>query len=256
MPTLEVTLRKPAHRESAAFNFKKSVLALSVGLAIVSLPAFADSISISSYDFLNTPVSGFGGWSNVYSGTITPTGNSINSYNLFNYTGGSGTLNDGIIPTSSNNNQLFLVDANPVINLYLSSLSQISSIDLYGGNSPGNEIPGRITGVTVTIDGISDVLSATGWGSQVCYAAPQRFCNGNVSLTGTPLAGITTNTVTLSNFTGNFFNGFAGYSASLGEVAVNGTTAAPVPEPGEYMLMLMGFGLTGFYAKRRKKHTV
>jgi len=32
-------------------------------------------------------------------------------------------------------------------------------------------------------------------------------------------------------------------------------TLAPVPEPSEYMLMLMGFGLVGLFAKRRKNNS-
>src|SRR5579864_6026194 len=78
---------------------------------VIALPQCGEAapITISSYDVLNAEASGFGGWSYQYTGTITPNGS------LVNLTGGSGTLNDGLVTPAVVNNMLFTVQDKSVI---------------------------------------------------------------------------------------------------------------------------------------------
>lgn len=190
---------------------------------------------ISSYDISNAEASGFGGWSNAYSGTITATGGG-----LYSYTGGSGTLNDGITPTNHINNQLFTLADNSTITLHLNTLSNISELNILGG-AIGNMIPGTLTGATITIGALSVALSSTAWGA-TCSSG---LCNDKFSLAGSGLDLLATNTITLSNFTG----GWSGYY-NIGEVTVAGVNAA-VPAPATFALL--GLGLVGLTLSRRRK---
>jgi len=69
--------------------------------------------------------------------------------------------------------------------------------------------------------------------------------------TNYPLPGANVSIVSPTNLvTGSYVVELRGQSAGnfAGTLSVT-----PIPEPGEYMLMLMGFGLTGFFAARSKK---
>ena len=156
------------------------------------------------------------------------------------YTGGSGTLNDSIIPTSSFANQLFRLADGVTITLYLSALSVLTSIDLLGGVTLSNSIPGTLTGWDVTIGGNTVTLVSTPSNAN-CFSG---FCDDSVSLAGTILAGVATSSVTLSNFQGGLFGHF-----NIGEATVN---ASPIPEPETYALMLAGLGALVFVARRRR----
>ncbi|MFT5448906.1 MAG: hypothetical protein ACI9DC_004092 [Gammaproteobacteria bacterium] len=89
--------------------------------AILSVPAasFADVIPITGYDIPSTPVSGHGGWGHTYNGTISANGVSPDVVSVFNYTGGSGTLNDGVIANNRSQAHLFDNRMSPVSTLYL-----------------------------------------------------------------------------------------------------------------------------------------
>ena len=89
-------------------------------LFLSALAAPAATVFISSYNITDAALSGYGGgWSHTYNGTITPGGSFVGAGGTgtaATYTGGSGTLNDGVIAYSVTDNQLF--DAavlNPVI---------------------------------------------------------------------------------------------------------------------------------------------
>lgn len=215
---------------------KLSISHIAAAVALLTSVA-AQAQSVLSYDVSNAQLTGFGGWSHTYNGIITSVGGG-----LYNYTGGAGTLNDGIVPTSHIGNELFRFENNSSITLHLNGQVSINEIDFFGGNVGGsNSIPGTLTGATVTIGGNSVALSSLAWGPN-CQST---LCNDKLSLTGTSLAGMRTDTVTLSNFQG----GWGGYY-NAGEI-----TVTAVPEPETYAMLLAGLGILGAVARRKKQAT-
>ena len=126
-------------------------------------------------------------------------------------------------------------------------------------------------------------LSEAGFGGailDISFAAPQTAVQfnfalgdmfaslGNDTLTLTTYTGTTvgtTVTATASQVAGDFYpEGVLSFSgSSFSSIAISSSAAYPitiadltsvtaVPEPSEYMLMLMGIGLTGVFAARRK----
>ncbi|MEH2005290.1 hypothetical protein [Nostoc sp.] len=88
--------------------------------------ANAATVKISSYDVTNTHLSGFGGWNHNYNGTINSNGNGT-----YNYSDGSGTLNDGLIGTDLGNTHLFFKSDNSTISTFLNQKSTIANIKLF-----------------------------------------------------------------------------------------------------------------------------
>ena len=219
----------------------------------------AAQISISSYDITEAIVSGWGLWAHTYNGTITPTGQVVPGgdgllADVANYTGGGGTLNDGVIGDTSSS-QLFVSGAapdggpilNPVITLHLPGLFQIHSINIFGGDGSTNYAPGCLTGVTVGIGGSIETINTTPWGKRGLCAP----VNDLASLTGTALAGLATDTITLSGFSGPLpFGEF-----SITEIRVDGTAAdvPVVPEPA--LLLLLGMGAIGCARRRANRRS-
>jgi hypothetical protein len=193
--------------------------------------------TITSYDATNVQASGFGGWGYTYDGSIT-----VNGSGLVNLSGGSGTLNDGINPTSEQNNELFSIEDHSVITLHLDQTSAFSSFEIFGSAGDiGNTIPGVLTGVTVTIGGTSLDLTSSAAGP-TCMSGS---CDDIFSLSGTALAGTVGNTITLSNFQGNWAGLY-----NIGEITVTAAVSA-VPEPETYGMLLAGLGLVGFMTRRK-----
>lgn len=213
-------------------------MVISAGIALASQ---AMAASITGYDVTNALESGYGSWSYNYTGTSSYAGTSVFGSNLFDLSGGSGTLNDGIIPTSAQNNQFFAIADNSTIRLHLGSLTTISSIVLYGGNFP-NYIPGTLTGWSVTINGHTVNFNSTSTGT----ACPSGPCDDSVTLAGSGLELLATTTITLSNFQG----GWQSAVYNIGEIAVSGATAN-VPEPAA--LALLGLGMASMCVTRRRK---
>ena len=133
-------------------------------------------------------MSGSGGWAHTYTGTITPTiVPGVNSQ-VANYAGGGGTLNDGIIGGTVLNTQLFDVAAGSIITLHFADVQRIDEISLFGGDIPGNSVPGSLRGtVTVTANGVTAAVPAQPFGRLSAIGIP---VNDHLALAGTPLEGI------------------------------------------------------------------
>lgn len=198
-------------------------------LAVAGLPiltaggASADTVSISTYDIIDSPESGAGGWSHTYSQPFVPTGiDPVQLVRLGTYTGGFGTLNDGVIGTSVSNTHLFFTGtrAKPVITLHLSSATFVDTIEIFGGDIDFNAIPGGLSQLNVTIGGSSLSLSTEPFGVLGASGTP---VNDRVTLVGTPLAEIATDTIVLTDVVGVF------EQFSITEITVSGRPAVTPP---------------------------
>ncbi len=207
--------------------FVASVLGLALSGAAVAGPV------ITTYDVKQASVKGTGGWNHAYDGMINVLGSG-----KAHYTGGSGTLNDGVFGTSVSTTQLFQNYANVSITLNFDQFYKFDSLSIFGGSFAGNSIPGTLTGMSVTIGDATVALTSTAFGM-----------NGDlVKLVGTGLELQRANQITLSKFKGG-----PSYM-SIAEITASGTfapEASKVPEPGS--LVLLGLGaLAAFGASKRK----
>jgi hypothetical protein len=204
--------------------------------------AQAASVTISSYDVTEAARSDGVVWAHVYGGTIVDTGSfTANGYAFTraDYSGGSGTLNDGSEGANTFETQLFAntTDAQPVITLYLDAFYILSDITLLTFDS-GNTIPGRISGFDVTINSTT-----------ASFTSSEPTTNDEfVDLTGSTLDGLVTDRVSLSNFThdgGNLLD----EAFAIGEVVIQGSVPndpQTVPIPAALWMglaMLIGMGL-------------
>ncbi len=184
--------------------------------------ADAEPIGISGYDLVDSPVSGSGGWAHNYTGTIEPTGTDpVQEATLATYTGGSGTLNDGAIGTTTSDSQLFFTGtrAHPTITLHLPQASYVDTIDIYGGDIDFNAIPGALTRLTVSIAGTTAGITTEPFGDPAV--------NDRVALAPTPLSQIPTDTIVLSATSAELF-GQPFDQFSITEIKIDGR---PVREP-------------------------
>jgi hypothetical protein len=213
--------------------------------AAFAAAACAGPITITGYDIQDVPASSFGAWYNSYTGTITPLGTTFDSANLVNDTGGSGTLNDGVTLTTESASVLFAVGTNdqsgplaPVVVLHLNGTFALNSITLFEDTGNDNAIPGVLTGVTVQIGASSAAItgSATGPSSRDLL----------LNIGASSLAGVTGNTVTLSNFQGNWYGLF-----DLNEITLTSGSSS-VPEPSSLLLLCVGASVMGLLAAGKR----
>ena len=194
---------------------------------------------VTGYDLMNVRLSGFGGWSHRYSGTMTAIGGG-----LYNYTGGRGTLNDHAFASNYIDNMLFLLADNSVITLYLNGVYSLSNLNLYGGTAPNNFIPGTLTGATIGFGAATATITSTTFSaSGTCQRGP---CDDAFSFASTVLAAETGNQITISNVQG----GASGYY-SISEVSAQGVVATP--EPASFALLATGLGVIAGVRRRNRK---
>lgn len=210
-------------------------LTLVLGVVIVAPGSARAEATIESYDIQQTPVSGWGLWTHSYAGTIMDTGRTADygwgPFVIADYSGGSGTLNDEVVPMTTDNNHLFMngsVDVNevpvwPTITLHLSESVCVEKIFIYGGNVEWNAFPGALKTIGVGIGGSSVSLATSPFGWEG-VAGP---VNDLVDLTGTPLSAIPTSSIVLTDFTAEWF-GYPLDQFCIGEITVNEEAQEPI----------------------------
>jgi hypothetical protein len=220
--------------------------AVSMGLAGFAVtaaiaPATSESagaVPILRYDIDQVPRSGFGCWSQSYTGARTAAGRRAGSSlacradgnEIANYVGGSGSLNDGVISTSTAGTHLFVLGnaddgrpIDPVITLHLGGTFVINAIRIFGGEIGVNLIPGALNGVTVEIGGTPVALATIPFGVPNSLGVPR---NDLIDLANTALAGIATDRIVLRGFRAALF-GSPFDRFSITEITVEGTPTSP-----------------------------
>jgi len=126
---------------------------------VLSTVVTAAPVSITSYDVEQTPRSGSGGWCHNYTGTITNTGRTVagslarcasGGNQIANYSGGSGTLDDGVVSTSLFETHLFTTrnaddgqPVNPRSRFILAGLSLLARFASMAATSAATSSLGR-----------------------------------------------------------------------------------------------------------------
>jgi hypothetical protein len=215
----------------------------SIVLFALSLPASAALISIESYDVDNTSQS-FAGWSHNYDGNIIP------DADLYDYTDGSGTLNDGVIGTAVDNTHLFVVDNDSSITVYFNSSFSLESLSLYSFGPTSNGIPGNISGALITMSGVSQFFNTSGFGP----ANPDGN-NGRdhshefIDFSGSLLDGLSASSLTISEVQteGRYTDYF-----SISEIEVTGSSIRETEVSEPSALAILGLVIVSMLRIKRK----
>ena len=150
-------------------------------------------------------LSGFGCWSHTYSGAITLTNRTVIGCGndppvpVANYTGGGGSLNDGVIASSRGGQSTLHADivrwgAAPESHDHAAPRRDAGhpSIASRFLAAPTNAIPAGIHGVTVEIGGVAIAFATTPFGVLNALGVP---VNDEIDLSGSALAGVLTDLI-------------------------------------------------------------
>jgi hypothetical protein len=110
----------------------------------------------------------------------------------------------------------------PVITLHLGGRFFVQRIEVFGGGIAGYAIPGALSQTTVEFDEMAATLATVPFGNANVFGIS---FNDRPDLTGTPLAGVATDTIVLRDFAADLF-GFPLNEFSVGEIKVWGTPSA------------------------------
>jgi hypothetical protein len=242
---------------------RQSILVLAMAAVLATVSAWADPIPITSYDINSTFPAGYGGWHHTYDGTITNIGNDTDfhtNYDLYNYTNGNGTLNDGIVGSSEDDTHLFAFPVLPSLTIYFDDYSYINTIQLLSwGPEPSNEAAGSIAGVDITINGNTQYFNASGFGPWNSASAG-RPAHGHIDISTSSLNDFLVNQVTFSNFITEHTPSFFGISEII--IDDEAVTLPPIIYPpiadagGPYLLdigtqdpIMLAGSVTGDYSQ-------
>lgn len=156
------------------------------------------------------------------------------------YSGGTGTLADGIIGTSTAETHLFHISIATVIEFFFDAPALLTGLDIYGGDFPNNTIPGALTGFDIAAGGVTHSITTTQFGG---IAANGQAYNDRADLTGLFAAPVAS--VQLFNFT------TAGSYYSITEAKFFSESAA-VPLPAGLPLLLAGLGSLAVLRRRAR----
>lgn len=226
-------------------SFRNTLFA---GLCVTLSATMAHAVTIVGYDILNASPQATLSQRFDYTGTTTPSAAGVPG--TVDLLGGTGSLTDGIIPTSTTGLNPFSNDSSPnaSITLFFDSFVRVGTIELFGLENAGNAFGGALTGLLVTIGDFSANFSTIGFGLENRVG---RLVHDRVDLEGTLFSQLETDRVTLSGFTTDQV--FFGDTFTLGEIVVTESTSevAPVPLPASGLLMIAG--IAGIGALRRRK---
>lgn len=231
-------------------NFKKILLA---GFLTALTATASQAVTIVGYDIRNADRSGSAGWSNTYDGEIGPSAEGIRG--LVDLTGGSGTLNDGIVPDSIFNNQLFISNfslPNASITLYFDGLVNVGSIEFVNSDFFGsiNSVPSTIASATATVGGGDFIETVAGIGFGAVGLSGSNVST-RFDFSNSVISEFAVDSIRLSNFFVRPSASNPRGTFSIGEVIVNEPDIAPVPLPASGFLLIAGLG--GMIVARRRK---
>jgi tetratricopeptide (TPR) repeat protein len=202
---------------------------------VAQVAAVSGPVSVVSYDIIQTPLSGWGQWAHVYSGAIVDTGRTtgpdcVAGTQIANYSGGSGTINDGVTDAANTDSTHLLCmgaasDGQPVrpeITVRFAQAVFIDRIIVHGGGASFNIYPGAIDSATVRIGATqATVISVpAGTPNDIGVLRDDVF-----DLTTTSLSSIPTTEASLSDIVTSYF-GVPLNQAAIAEITVEGRVAA------------------------------
>lgn len=212
-----------------------------LGIAFTSSVSIASPVTITGYDIYDTNTACCG-WDWTYTGSIdaTSTGGSY-----FDYTGGTGTLADGVIGTSVSNTMLFTPETSlQRVVLHLDDYYSINTIEIYGGTF-NNVHPGHFDEVDVTVNGNTHDFLTEGFG--LTYGRGYSV-NNRITISGSALDGLVTNEIVLDNWK---YDSDDTISFAITEIFIDGQVV-PIPAA----VWLFGSGLLGLLGIARRKKSV
>ena len=209
-----------------------------------SLQAIAATTQITGYDINHSIYSGFGNWGHYYTGSIDT------SYGPGNqpYSGGTGTLADGVIGDAQSSHLFQLGSYDVAITLYLDDIYELTSIDLFGGNH-GNSVPGAINSADITINGETINLLSIEFGGYATFGSSNLTSpnqrNDKFDLIAAGFSDLYSDEIVISNISVHWEGSPDFDYYSISEIQVSA-----VPIPATLWLFGSGLGLLGWMRRK------